>query len=74
MLSKADSRKFCIAIGIGAFTLALVEFLNPTTQPPTGRWSWMLAPIFNNFGSLGLSIYWVIVGILLILLVLNKSE
>jgi hypothetical protein len=74
MLSKADSKRFCIAIGIGAFTLALVEFLNPTTQPPTGRWDWLFAPIFNNFGSLGLSIYWVIVGIVLVFIGLGKSE
>ena len=32
MLSKADSKRFCTAIGMGAFTLALVEFLNPTIQ------------------------------------------
>jgi hypothetical protein len=73
MLSKSDSKRFCIAIGIETFTLALVEFLNPTTQPPPDA-GWLLTPIFNHFGSLGLSMYWIMVGIFLILIGLGKSE
>ena len=63
---KHEARKFCLAIGIGVLALAVVEVVSPRTVAPTGRWSWLTAPIYENFGTYGMAIWWVVVGLVLI--------
>jgi hypothetical protein len=74
LLSKSDSRKFVIAIGISALASSAVELYNPTLQPPTGRWSWLTATIFNAFGSTGLATLWTALGLFLIFIAINRNE
>lgn len=62
MLDKSDAKKACIAFAIGAWAMALVELLYPTITAPTGKWSWLTGSIFNEVGSLGLVVLWVVVG------------
>jgi hypothetical protein len=72
--SRSDSRKSCIAIGVGALVSSAVELYNPTLQPPTGRWSWITATIFNAFGSTGLAVLWTALGLFLILIATSRNE
>lgn len=74
LLSKADSKKFVIAIGISALASSAVELYNPTLQPPTGRWSWITATIFNAFGSIGLAALWTALGLFLIFIATSRNE
>jgi hypothetical protein len=63
---KSDARRFVLAIGIVAFVMVVVELASPRATAPTGRWSWLTAPIFEAFGSFGLAIVWAIVGLILV--------
>jgi len=64
--SKADARRFCLVIGICCFALVVVELAAPRATAPTGRWSWLTAPIFEAFGSFGLAVVWAVLGLILI--------
>jgi len=54
--SKEDARKFCLVMGFVFFALVAVELLAPRATAPTGRWSWIAAPIYEAFGSFGLAV------------------
>ena len=74
LLDKADAQKAVLAVGIGTWALALVEFISPHVGPPTGRWSWLIAPIYESFGSHGLAALWFVVGCFLIIVSQKKDE
>ena len=65
-LSKEDARRFCLVMGIVFFALVVVELAAPRATAPTGRWSWLIAPVFEVFGPFGLAVVWAILGLLLI--------
>jgi hypothetical protein len=66
LLSKADAKKAGLAIGIGSLVMAITEIADPPVVAPTGRWSWLTAPIFEAFGPYGLCALWVVIGVFLI--------
>jgi hypothetical protein len=66
LLDKADAKKFVWIMGVGSWFMALNEFINPTIEVPTGRWSILFVPIYNNFGSNGLVLLWFLLGLYLI--------
>jgi hypothetical protein len=70
---KADARKFCIAVAIGTWAMALTELLYPSQTAPTGRWSWITGAIFNSAGSKGLAVLWVAVGTFLFITGIKKD-
>ncbi len=71
--SKQGSTQLLLALGIGTWGLALVELISPRIAAPTGRWSWLIAPVFNTFGAFGLAILWVVLGAFLILVSMGKD-
>ena len=50
-----------IATGVSfaGLSMAAYEVFFPTKTMPTGKWSFMLGPIWEAWGSAGLSVYWV---------------
>jgi hypothetical protein len=72
--SKEDSRRFCVAIGIVGWVLAIIEFVSPRTVTPTGRWSWLTAPIYEAFGAYGLAILWALGGAFLVLVSMKRGS
>jgi len=74
LLSKDDSRRFCLVIGICSLALAIVEFVSPRTLAPTGRWSWLTAPIYESLGAYGLAILWVALGAFLVLISMKRGD
>jgi uncharacterized membrane protein len=71
-LSPKDIAKANIGFALVAFTMAIVEYFDKTTTRPTGRWSILFGPIYDSFGSLGISIWYVLVGLLLALIAFFK--
>jgi hypothetical protein len=47
--------------------MALHEHLNPTTVRPTGKWSFLFAPLWDKWGSNGIVAGWVLFGLLVAL-------
>jgi hypothetical protein len=74
LLDKSDAKKFVLILGAGSWFIAITELFNPTTEPPTGRRSWLYVPIYNAFGSHGLVMFWFLLGLFLIFTVLKKDK
>ncbi len=74
LFSKAESKILCLILGVGSWFIAITELFNPTTEPPTGRRSWLYVPIYNVFGSHGLVMFWFLLGLFLIFTVLKKDK
>jgi len=64
--NKDDARRFCLVMGFVFFALVVVELAAPRATAPTGRWSWVTAPVFEAFGSFGLAVVWAVLGLFLI--------
>lgn len=71
---KADSKKFCLAIGIGAWALAIVDLVSPPPTAPTGRWSWLIRPIYELFGAYGLAVLYFVAGCILVGISLKRGD
>jgi hypothetical protein len=71
--SKADARRFCLALGIGALVMALLQLLYPRTNAPSGRWSWVTGPLYDVFGSHGLAAFFAVLGVFLLSIGLSKQ-
>jgi hypothetical protein len=56
------------AVGLALLTLSmgLSEYLVPTTTKPMGRWSFVFGPIWDQWGSTGVVLYWMCLGALCI--------
>jgi hypothetical protein len=74
LLDKADARKFVLAVGVGTWAMALVEFISPRPESPTGRWSWLTAPIYDSFGAHGLAALWFAIGCFMIIISQKKDD
>ncbi|MDX1915620.1 MAG: hypothetical protein SFU55_08540 [Methylophilus sp.] len=72
LLNKTEANRFILILGAGGWLLALSELLNPTIEAPTGRWSILFKPIYNNFGSHGLALFWFLLGLYFIYTGLKK--
>ena len=66
LLNKTEAKTFVWILGVGGWLLALNELINPTIEEPTGLWNILLKPIYSNFGSHGLAIFWFLLGLYLI--------
>ena len=66
-LSKKEVGKFLLAIGLGAYALALVQYINESVPDSTGRWSWLFSYIYGYLGNAGLVVFWFLLGSFLIL-------
>jgi len=69
-----DSRKVVIALGVGAYLLAVVDFFSNQSPSPIGRWGWFNWKLYELFGSLGLPIWWSVVGTILLVFGLRKKR
>ena len=61
-LTKTDSRRFCLVMGLVGYCLAWLQYVSPQLPPFTGRWSWVYSLVHQNLGSYGMVLLWVIVG------------
>lgn len=66
-LSKKEVGRFLLAIGVGAYALALVQYINASVPDSTGRWSWLFSFIYGHLGNAGLVAFWFLLGSFLIL-------
>lgn len=73
-LSKREVGRFLLAIGLGAYALALVQYVNASVPDSNGRWSWLLFPIYSHFGNAGLVACWFLLGSFLVLLGWQRGE
>lgn len=46
-----------------ALIAAATNALNGYTQRPTGRWSFVLGPLFDAFGSTGITVAWLALAV-----------
>jgi hypothetical protein len=69
-LSKKEAGGLLLAIGLGAYALALVQYINASVPTGTGRWSWLYSYIFSyiysHLGNAGLVAFWFLLGSFLI--------
>jgi len=71
-MKVTDRAKLFFGLGIVFVGVAVLECFDPTKSRPEGRYSWITGPIFDNFGSGGLIVYWFAVAFLLaIIAVIN---
>ena len=73
MPSKADAPRLCLALGFVAFVMAVLQLSYAQTSAPTGRWSWLIRPIYEVFGSVGLAAFFTILGLFLLIIGLRKK-
>lgn len=69
-----ETRRFLLAIGIGMYALAYMEYLSvPRTH--SGRWAWLLNWAIEAFGTYGVVYLWGTFGsILIVKALLWKNE
>jgi len=70
---KSGAKRFCLAIGIGACALSVVEIVWPRGTVPTGNWSWLTRPLYDVFGSYGVAVLYMIVGLFLIVVAVRRE-
>ncbi len=54
-------------IGLVFFMLGIVQFIDEENSKPTGKWSFILIPIWESFGDRGIAFLWIIVGVMFIM-------
>ncbi len=61
------SQKRNLFVGLTAIyvVLALTEYMSPSQSRPTGRWAFIMGPIFDLGGSFALIMYWLAISLLL---------
>jgi hypothetical protein len=65
-LTKTDSRRFILVLGLATYCSAWLEYFSPSLPPFTGRFSWLYSSVFQNLGSHGLVLLWTVVATLLV--------
>lgn len=56
----ASRRALFIGFAAVSLLMGLMEFLQPTLVRPVGRWSVVFGYLWDEFGSMGICIYWVL--------------
>jgi hypothetical protein len=69
----SDTRKFLLALGIGAYALAISKFFSGPEQH-TGRWSWLLNWSTDIFGEYGAVYLFVVIGTFLVVKALTGDR
>jgi hypothetical protein len=65
-LTPAEVGRFCLAISVGSYVMAVVEFFYPSVPDGSGRWGRLHLFIYQEFGPLGRSAFWVLIGTILL--------
>ena len=73
MPSKADARRLCLALGIVGLVMSVLQLSYPQTSAPTGRWSWLIGPIYGFFGSFGIAAFFAALGLFLLIIGLRQQ-
>jgi hypothetical protein len=60
--TKSDSRRFYFACGLGSYFMAWLQYVSPGVPSFTGRWGWLNSLVYQNLGSNGMVLLWVIVA------------
>lgn len=66
-LSKKEVGRFLLAIGVGAYAMALAQYINASVPDSTRRWSWLFSFLYGHLGNAGLVVFWFLLGSFLIL-------
>jgi len=69
-----DSSRTQLAIGIFLYAIALVDFLNPTIPNESTRWGWFYKTMFDQFGLLGMPLWWFALGSILVVMAFTKTK
>jgi hypothetical protein len=67
-------RLFFVGIGIVSIVMGIIKYYEPSNSPPSGRWAFVLAPIYQAFGPQGVGIAFLLFGICLALVGLLLKE
>lgn len=71
MLSKTETRSFLLAVGIGCFAMALIDFVRPPTEIRSGRLEWVITFLHEHIGEYASSTLWAAVGTILLVSALS---
>ena len=58
-----DKAKLFIGMGVVAISLGAIDIFYPPQARPTGRWAFFLGPVFDAFGTFGVAILWIVIGV-----------
>ena len=74
-MGNKDKGNFGIGIGLVGIVLGATQIAYPSSSHPTGRWSFILGPLFNAFGQVGPPMFSIVLGILFIIFgLLQRSK
>jgi len=65
-LTPRAAKRLALGAGLIAFVMALLQVIAPRVPDASGRWSWLIRPIYDNFGNFGLGVLWLLVGLVLV--------
>lgn len=66
--NKATSRGFLIFCGVLGYLLAIDNLVSQRAPSKTGLFSWFTGRIYEQFGSYGMTVWWVFLGTVVILM------
>lgn len=72
LLTKAQARTFAKIMGVVCLALALITLLQGADRP-SGRWAWLIGPFFDVAGSVGVAVFFVLIGAFLFLVSFRKD-
>lgn len=67
-MGNKDKGNFWIGIGLVCVVLGATQIANPSSSHPTGRWSFILGPLFDAFGQVGPPMFSIVLGISFVVL------
>lgn len=62
-MNRRDKAIGYLALGVCLVAIGLFDVAQPTSGRPTGRWSFLLGPLFDVFGLVGPGMFSVAVGL-----------
>lgn len=66
-LDNAEVARFLLALSVVAYATAIVQFIYPRVPNDSGRWSWLNLYLYENLGLYGLSMWWAVIGTILLI-------
>jgi len=72
-VDKETARTFGRVVGILIIVLGVVGFWQERSRP-TGILSWLTGPIFELTGSTGIAVFYVVVGVCLLIALRKKAK
>jgi hypothetical protein len=65
-MDNKDKGNANIGIGLCFLVLGMTQIAYSSSTRPTGRWSFVLGPLFDSFGQLGPPMFFIIFGVLFV--------